>query len=230
MHLAAHLTDCIRNHGPVYGFWLFAFERMNGIAVSFHTNTHNIPIQIMRKLTSMQSTDSSLWPSEFQNEFSSLLHEHKKGTLSDFSFLDKNEIKPLRPIFQKVFDEIELERIHQVLHTTYDGNNYHFVQLHKYTNAICQWGAIKIASEKSWYGNSPKVIVNNQLVEIIRFVCCTVIVSCSNYTSAGDPQIMASTMCALHSTSVPWMVWFSQASMGSYFTRWSQILLYSKHN
>ncbi len=24
MHLAAHLTDCIRNHGPVYGFWLFA--------------------------------------------------------------------------------------------------------------------------------------------------------------------------------------------------------------
>ncbi len=65
-----------RNHGPVYGFWLFAFERMNGIAGSFHTNTHNIPIQIMRKLTSMQSTDSSLWPSEFQNEFSSLLHEH----------------------------------------------------------------------------------------------------------------------------------------------------------
>ncbi len=91
---------------------------MNGIAGSFHTNTHNIPIQVMRKLTSMQSTDSSLWPSEFQNEFSSLLHEHKKGTLSDFSFLDKNEIKPLRPIFQKVFDEIELERIHQVLHTT----------------------------------------------------------------------------------------------------------------
>ncbi len=175
MHLAAHLTDCIRNHGPVYGFWLFAFERMNGIAGSFHTNTHNIPIQIMRKLTSMQSTDSSLWPSEFQNEFSSLLHEHKKGTLSDFRFLDKNEIKPLRPIFQKVLDEIELERIHQVLYTTYDGNNYHIVRLHKYTNAIVN-GAIKLASEKSRYGNSSKVIVNNQLVEIIRFVYCTVIV------------------------------------------------------
>ncbi len=41
MHLAAHLTDCIRKHGPVYGFWLFAFECMNGIAGSFHTNTHN---------------------------------------------------------------------------------------------------------------------------------------------------------------------------------------------
>ncbi len=58
MHLAAHLTDCIRNHGPVYGFWLFAFERMNDIAGSFHANTHNITIQIMRKLTSMQSTDT----------------------------------------------------------------------------------------------------------------------------------------------------------------------------
>ena len=40
MHLAAHLTDCVRNHGPVYAFWLFAFERMNGIASSqyYHTN------------------------------------------------------------------------------------------------------------------------------------------------------------------------------------------------
>ena len=29
MHLAAHIIECIKDHGPVYSFWLFAFERMN---------------------------------------------------------------------------------------------------------------------------------------------------------------------------------------------------------
>ena len=26
MHLAGHITDCMREHGPVYSFWLYAFE------------------------------------------------------------------------------------------------------------------------------------------------------------------------------------------------------------
>ena len=31
MHLAGHITDCMREHGPVYSFCLYAFERMRGI-------------------------------------------------------------------------------------------------------------------------------------------------------------------------------------------------------
>ena len=34
MHLAAHIIECIKDHGPVYSFWLFAFKRMNGIMAS----------------------------------------------------------------------------------------------------------------------------------------------------------------------------------------------------
>ena len=26
MHLAGHITDCIRDHGPVYAFWLYALK------------------------------------------------------------------------------------------------------------------------------------------------------------------------------------------------------------
>lgn len=37
MHLVAHITDCIRDHGPVYSFWLYSFERMNGILGSFQS-------------------------------------------------------------------------------------------------------------------------------------------------------------------------------------------------
>ncbi len=33
MHLHKHLSDCIREVGPVY-FWCFAYERMNGVQQS----------------------------------------------------------------------------------------------------------------------------------------------------------------------------------------------------
>ena len=47
IHLMFHITDCIRDHGPVYGFWLYAFERMNGISGNFPTSNHEIGIQLM---------------------------------------------------------------------------------------------------------------------------------------------------------------------------------------
>lgn len=54
MHLLAHVTDCIIDHGPVYAFWLYAFERMNGVLGSFQTNNKDITVQLMRKFISMQ--------------------------------------------------------------------------------------------------------------------------------------------------------------------------------
>src|SRR6266496_6520548 len=30
IYLALHIADCCRNYGPVYSFWLFLFERLNG--------------------------------------------------------------------------------------------------------------------------------------------------------------------------------------------------------
>lgn len=31
IHLHCHLTECVKDFGPVYAFWLFAYERFNGI-------------------------------------------------------------------------------------------------------------------------------------------------------------------------------------------------------
>ena len=31
IHLHAHLTNCIRDYGPMSSFWLFSFERFNGL-------------------------------------------------------------------------------------------------------------------------------------------------------------------------------------------------------
>ena len=30
IHLALHISDCCRDYGPLYSFWLFPFERLNG--------------------------------------------------------------------------------------------------------------------------------------------------------------------------------------------------------
>lgn len=35
IHLHCHLVDCILDFGPVYSFWLFSFERYNGILGSY---------------------------------------------------------------------------------------------------------------------------------------------------------------------------------------------------
>lgn len=49
MHLHLHLKECVENYGSIYGFWLFSFERYNGILGSYHTNNKAIEIQVMRK-------------------------------------------------------------------------------------------------------------------------------------------------------------------------------------
>ena len=50
LHLHGHLKDCILDFGPVYSFGLFAFERLNGVLGSYHTNSHDISLQLMRWL------------------------------------------------------------------------------------------------------------------------------------------------------------------------------------
>ena len=47
IHLHAHLVDCIRDYGPMSSFWLFSFERFNGILGDELTNNRSIEVQLM---------------------------------------------------------------------------------------------------------------------------------------------------------------------------------------
>lgn len=31
IHLSLHLVECCRDYGPLYSFWCYSFERMNGL-------------------------------------------------------------------------------------------------------------------------------------------------------------------------------------------------------
>ena len=49
MLLHAHMKECIEDYGPVYFFWCFSFECLNAILGSYHTNSHNISVQLTRR-------------------------------------------------------------------------------------------------------------------------------------------------------------------------------------
>ena len=49
MHLQCHLSDCIQDYGPLHAFWLFSFERYNGILGNQPTNNRCIEMQLMNR-------------------------------------------------------------------------------------------------------------------------------------------------------------------------------------
>ena len=50
MHLDGHLKECmLLDYGPVYSFWLFSFERYNGLLGSPSTNRRKIELQFMKR-------------------------------------------------------------------------------------------------------------------------------------------------------------------------------------
>ena len=88
MHLHTHLLDCVLDYGPVYAFWLFSFERYNGILGEYGTNQRAVEIQLMRKFTSNQSMKDIPHPDLFQERFKPLLSRltsKQSGTLQEGS-------------------------------------------------------------------------------------------------------------------------------------------------
>ena len=53
IHLHLHIKECILNFGPIYAYWCFSFERFNGILGSYHTNNHDISVQVSNKCSTI---------------------------------------------------------------------------------------------------------------------------------------------------------------------------------
>lgn len=85
MHLHLHLSDCFNDYGPCYSFWLFSFERYNGILGRYHTNHQAVEIQIMRKFMENRNTKSiaseiKTIPSDQHFLFDGLLKSNSGGS------------------------------------------------------------------------------------------------------------------------------------------------------
>ena len=83
MHMMCHLKECISDYGPLHEFWLFPFERLNGILGSLPNNNKSIEGQLMRRFMKDQSVKIISLPSEFHDEFKESLstNESHVGSL-----------------------------------------------------------------------------------------------------------------------------------------------------
>ncbi|XP_066930325.1 uncharacterized protein [Clytia hemisphaerica] len=84
MHLHCHLVDCIKAYGPVYGFWLFSFERFNGLLERMPRNNKNIELQLMRRFERDLQAQNIPFPEALNDEFLPLfggLNAQQRGAL-----------------------------------------------------------------------------------------------------------------------------------------------------
>lgn len=91
MHLHLHLRDCMLDYGPVYAFWCFSFERLNGMLGQYH-NSRNIEVQIMRNFEQSQQLQVSL-ENIYADDFVNILSRKAVGSLSHHDTTDMTYIK-----------------------------------------------------------------------------------------------------------------------------------------
>lgn len=104
MHLLGHITDSMNDHGPVYAFWLYAFERLNGVLGSFSTSQHDISVQIVRKLKSMQSSFTGNASHNYSSNFSHLFTPYIKESGSLLETMQASTtITAIPPLLEKAF-------------------------------------------------------------------------------------------------------------------------------
>ena len=84
MHMSCHLSECVKDYGPLAAFWLFAFERYNGILGKLPNNNRSIEIQSMKRFITDQSILTLPRPHNFKEEFDCLLQvTPDKGSLGN---------------------------------------------------------------------------------------------------------------------------------------------------
>ena len=95
LHLHGHPQECYMDYGTADSFWLFAFERMNGILGSVSTNHQAIEIQLMRKFLSTQQVYHTLNSGAMDEDLKGMLKSArvvkgslKRDQLSELPLLD----------------------------------------------------------------------------------------------------------------------------------------------
>lgn len=79
MHMHCHLKSCIEDYGPSHVFWLYAFERYNGILGSMPNNNKCIETQLMRRFLEESHFFSAELPSEFSDQFQNIISSSKNS-------------------------------------------------------------------------------------------------------------------------------------------------------
>ena len=154
MHLHEHIKECVDDFWPVYLFWCFSFERLNGILGSYHTNNCNISVQITKRFLECEVYAPVNWPSEFVTLLKAF--DYNKGSLNQAGIntsasADIVEVTSLPPIQESAFTSTDVAELEILIN---DGSTCSkALFLHLRCKAIC----------KVWFGKPHASLINSYL-------------------------------------------------------------------
>ena len=176
LHLHGHLYECMKDYGPVYAFWLFSFERCNGILGGYHTNSRNISIQLMRKFLDSKSYAPCNWPIAYKDDFYPVLEKFRyhKGSLKQSSFEDRDtvndEVCGMPPIQEDVFNHIQLSTIATLLSSCYPKDSHTVLMLYSRAKAI-RTQQVVIGSAGCRHSNASLVLIDDPNIANTPTLC-----------------------------------------------------------
>ena len=168
LHLNGHLKDCIIDFGRVYSFGLFTFERLNGMLGSYHTNSHDISLQLMRRFIGSQNVRYHNWPEEYKPQFLPLIkgQEYQAGSLQPSSFeqaleaCTSRDIKALPPVVELSWNDIQKQEIRKLITSEIGHESYDSLTLHNRAPAL-NVGGFVVGSSLSRYTTKTHVMAFN---------------------------------------------------------------------
>lgn len=232
LHLHAHLKECILDFGPVYSFWLFSFERLNGILGSYHTNCHDISLQLMRRFTSSAYSGVHNWPGEYRDELSSLIsrHQYTEGSLQA-SILEEalqmqglKHIVPLPPVREIAWEMHQKSELVDLIASSVGHLNFTLLALYDKAKALSIGGFV-LGSINSHFKTKSHVMISHprhpeqlHLAKIEYFAKLNILDSGTDDTSMW---IACVTFFYEHDCKVwfggPTQVWSRSTTPDSYF-------------
>ena len=76
--MMCHLHECVLDYGLLHEFWLFPFERFNGILGQIPNKNKSIEVQMMKRFLNEQYVSATSTPQEFRSDFAEFLdHSHE---------------------------------------------------------------------------------------------------------------------------------------------------------
>ena len=175
LHLHTHLYDYMQDYGPVYSFWLFPFERLNGVLGSYTTNGRNISIQLMQRFLQSSMLSPCNWPEEYQDDFIPFLQKFKynKGSLKQtVNNTTEITVTHLLPLEEHAFDSSTVTTLQRITSIQYPDDHYSISVLHQKCKAI-KFNNFTLGSVHSRYHKTSVLLVTSVLNSTETVLCET---------------------------------------------------------
>ena len=170
MHMSCHLRECILDYGPLNHFWLFAFERFNGILGQLPNNNRSIETQMMKRFLADTEVLHMQLPTEFKDDFQELVtfHRNPVGTVGtdmvqpiDGSGESNTDLQIPHNSIRCVFNSSEIDKLTQFFAGVYSASTAFEISATYSKYSIIGMGGKVYGSYKSRSQTSSVILAEN---------------------------------------------------------------------